>query len=121
MYCHTELHVSPSITLFIYNIEFTSFCFFVHVQFWIYLPLLHCMVHVKYTDFNPPTYLYIFSELPPPVTLYMNNYTDFTSFSLHNQLQINNLQDFLQVFVCATFLLHVVVRVRVDNLISEGS
>lgn len=51
----------------------------------------------------------------------MNNYTNFTSFSLHNQLQINNLQDFLQVFVCAAFLFHVVVSVRVDNLISEGS
>lgn len=94
-----------------YSFEFTSLCYIVWYMF-------------KYTDFKPPpqSYLYSFSELPPPVTLYMNNYTDdFTSFSLHNQLQINNLQDFLQVFVSAAFLLHVVVRVRVDNLISEGS
>lgn len=94
-----------------YSFEFTSLCYIVWYMF-------------KYTDFKPPpqSYLYSFSELPPPVTLYMNNYTDLrTSFSFHNQLQINNLQDFLQVFVCAAFFLHVVVRVRVDNLISEGS
>lgn len=95
-----------------YSFEFTYLYYIIWYMF-------------KYTDFNPTpppqSYLYSFSELPPPVTLYMNNYTDFTSFSLHNQLQINNLQDFLQVFVSAAFLLHVVVRVRVDNLISEGS
>lgn len=95
-----------------YSFEFTYLYYIIWYMF-------------KYTDFNPtpqpPSYLYSFSELPPPVTLYMNNYTDFTSFSFHNQLQINNLQDFLQVFVCAAFFLHVVVRVRVDNLISEGS
>lgn len=93
-----------------YSFEFTSLCYIVWYMF-------------KYTDFKPPpqSYLYSFSELPPPVTLYMNNYTDFTSFSFHNQLQINNLQDFLQVFVSTAFRLHVVVRVRVDNLISEGS
>lgn len=90
-----------------YSFEFTYLYYIIWYMF-------------KYTDFNPT---------PPPhpictaslSSLYMNNYTDFTSFSFHNQLQINNLQDFLQVFVSAAFLLHVVVRVRVDNLISEGS
>lgn len=75
----------------------------------------------NYTDFTPSPPLFCAASLSYLPLLNMNNYTDFTSFSLHNQLQINNLQDFLQVFVSAAFLLHVVVRVRVDNLISEGS
>lgn len=50
-----------------------------------------------------------------------NNNKLCTSFSLNNVIQMHNLQDTLKILVLVSLLMHVIQRIRVDDLIAQCS